>query len=73
MKSPGRGRITLDNFEELLAVALLCVIGATMAMQVCLRSFFGAPLSWPEELSQFLFVRAPILGARPQIGRARSD
>lgn len=63
MKSPGRGRITLDNFEELLAVALLCVIGATMAMQVCLRSFFGAPLSWPEELSQFLFVWASILGA----------
>ena len=56
-------RILADNFEELVAAALLCVIGGTMAMQVCLRSFFGAPLSWPEELSQFLFVWTSILGA----------
>jgi TRAP-type C4-dicarboxylate transport system permease small subunit len=60
---PPLGRVVADNFEELMAVALLCVIGAIMAAQVCLRSFFGAPLSWPEELSQFLFVWASALGA----------
>jgi TRAP-type C4-dicarboxylate transport system permease small subunit len=56
-------RVVTDNFEELTAVVLLCLIGAIMAAQVCLRSFFGAPLSWPEELSQFLFVWASALGA----------
>jgi TRAP-type C4-dicarboxylate transport system permease small subunit len=56
-------RVVADNFEELMAVVLLCVIGAIMAAQVGLRSFFGAPLSWPEELSQFLFVWASALGA----------
>ncbi|MDB5856668.1 MAG: hypothetical protein JWQ76_357 [Ramlibacter sp.] len=60
---PRLARVVADNFEELMAVALLCVIGAIMAAQVCLRSFFGAPLSWPEELSQFLFVWASALGA----------
>src|SRR5215213_4673140 len=56
-------RIVVDNIEELVAGALLCVIGTVMALQVCLRSFFGAPLSWPEELSQFLFVWTSALGA----------
>lgn len=60
---PRLARVLADNFEELLAVALLCLIGGIMALQVCLRSFFGAPLSWPEELSQFLFVWASALGA----------
>src|SRR5438874_11719782 len=60
---PGLARILADNGEELVAAALLCIIGVVMAMQVGLRSFFGAPLSWPEELSQFLFVWASALGA----------
>ena len=63
MKRPRLARVIADNGEELVAAALLCVIGVTMAAQVCLRSFFGAPLSWPEELSQFLFVWASTLGA----------
>jgi TRAP-type C4-dicarboxylate transport system permease small subunit len=65
-ESSGR-RVTLkvivDNLEELLAVALLFLIGASMAVQVFMRTVFSAPLSWPEELSQFMFVWASVLGA----------
>jgi len=64
--SPRRGgglKVIIDNLEELVAVVLLMLIGVSMATQVFLRSFFGAPLSWPEEVSQFLFVWASILGA----------
>ena len=53
----------LDNIEELIAVVLLCLIGATIALQVFMRSAFSSPMSWPEELSQFLFVWASVLGA----------
>lgn len=61
-------RILGDNLEELIAAALLSVIGLCMLLQVGLRTLFGAPLSWPEELSQFLFVWASSLGA---IGAAK--
>ena len=56
-------RILFDNAEELLAVLLLGLIGAVLALQVLLRTVWSAPLSWPEELSQFLFVWASALGA----------
>lgn len=59
----GLAKIVVDNLEELLAVALLLFIGVAMAAQVFLRSAFSAPLSWPEELSQFFFVWASTLGA----------
>lgn len=62
-RRPRIARIIADNLEELVAAALICVIGVAMAVQVGLRSFFGAPLSWPEELSQFLFVWVSALGA----------
>ena len=70
--SPGAGlptqqhsmaKIIVDNLEELVAVVLLVLIGVAMAAQVFLRSAFSAPLSWPEELSQFLFVWASALGS----------
>jgi TRAP-type C4-dicarboxylate transport system permease small subunit len=60
----------MDNWEELLAAGLLLVIGATMVLQVLLRTVFGAPLEWPEELSQFLLVWASALGAIGAIKRA---
>jgi TRAP-type C4-dicarboxylate transport system permease small subunit len=56
-------RIIGDNLEELIAAALLFVIGSCMLLQVGLRTLIAAPLSWPEELSQFLFVWASALGA----------
>lgn len=61
-------RIVFDNAEELVALALLCVIGVVMATQVFLRTLFDTPLSWPEEFSQFLFVWCSVLGA---IGAAK--
>lgn len=64
----GAFRLLFDNFEELIAVGLLVVIGLVMFLQVCLRTVFAAPLSWPEELSQFLFVWASTLGT---IGAAK--
>lgn len=60
---PGAAKVIIDNLEELLAVVLLLLIGISMATQVFMRSVFSAPLSWPEELSQFLFVWASVLGA----------
>jgi TRAP-type C4-dicarboxylate transport system permease small subunit len=61
-------RIISDNLEELIAAALLSIIGVVMLLQVGLRTVVGAPLSWPEELSQFLFVWASAFGA---IGAAK--
>lgn len=63
-------RILMDSWEELLAAALLAVIGAVMAVQVLLRTLFAAPLEWPEELSQFLMVWASVLGGVGAVKRA---
>jgi TRAP-type C4-dicarboxylate transport system permease small subunit len=59
----GLVRLLADNAEELLALVLVVVIGIVMAAQVLLRTLFDTPLSWPEELSQFLFVWCSALGA----------
>jgi TRAP-type C4-dicarboxylate transport system permease small subunit len=61
-------RLVADNAEELIALLLLCIIGISMAAQVLLRTVFSTPLSWPEELSQFLFVWTSAFGA---IGAAK--
>jgi TRAP-type C4-dicarboxylate transport system permease small subunit len=58
-----RSRIFADNCEELIALALLSIIGLVMVLQVILRTVFSTPLSWPEEFSQFLFVWTSLLGA----------
>ena len=63
-------RVLLDNWEEMLAAGLLLVIGITMVLQVLRRTVFGAPLEWPEELSQFLLVWASALGGVGAIKRA---
>ncbi len=62
-------RVLIDSFEELVAAALLAVIGCATVLQVFLRTVFGAPLEWPEELSQFLMVWASALGAIGAIKR----
>jgi TRAP-type transport system small permease protein len=72
VQSPVRlSRLILDNCEELVAVLLLSIIGVVMAGQVAFRTVFNAPLSWPEELSQFLFVWASLLGAVGATKRAQ--
>lgn len=60
---PRPAKVVADNCEELLALLLLFVIGVAIATQVFMRTVFSAPLSWPEELAQFLFVWASVLGA----------
>jgi len=63
-RTPGNlVRMLLDNGEELVGFVLLCIIGAVMMAQVVLRTLFAMPLSWPEELSQFLFAWCSTLGA----------
>ncbi len=64
------GRVVMDNAEELLAVALVLAIAAIMAAQVFLRTFLDAPLSWPEELSQFFMVWAALLGGLGALKRS---
>lgn len=59
-----------DNVEEITAAVLLVAIGLAMGAQVVLRTVFAAPLSWPEELSQFLFVWASLLGAVAALKRS---
>ena len=63
-------RVLVDNCEELVAAGLLGAIGVVTVLQVCLRTVFGSPLGWPEELSQFLMVWASALGAVGAIKRA---
>jgi TRAP-type C4-dicarboxylate transport system permease small subunit len=60
----------MDSWEELLAAGMLAAIGCAMVLQVFLRTVFGSPLEWPEELSQFLMVWASALGAVGAIKRA---
>lgn len=57
------GKVLVDNAEELVALVLLLLIGLSIGLQVVMRSAFNAPLSWPEELSQYFFVWASVLGA----------
>jgi TRAP-type transport system small permease protein len=63
-------RVLIDSCEELVAAGLLVAIGVATVLQVCLRTVFGSPLEWPEELSQFLMVWASALGAVGAIKRA---
>ena len=72
----GAAKVIADNLEELVAVVLLFLIGISMATQVFMRSVYSAPLSWPEELSQFLFVWASVLGgvgAAKRVGLVRLE
>jgi TRAP-type transport system small permease protein len=62
-------RVLVDNWEELLAAGLLLVIGISMVLQVFQRTVFGAPLEWPEELSQFFLVWSSALGSVGAIKR----
>lgn len=59
-----------DGLEEIIAACLLAVIAGAMALQVVLRTLFAAPLGWPEELAQFLFVWASLFGAIGAIKRS---
>lgn len=61
-------KLVVDNAEELIATALLVVIGLSMFVQIVSRGIFNNPLGWPEMLSQMLLIWASVLGA---IGAAK--
>ena len=51
--------------QILLAAGVLCLLGIIISVSsgVVSRRFFNSPLSWPEELSTFLFIILSFFGA----------
>lgn len=45
-----------------IGATLTFVIGTIIGLQIFTRTFFNRPLSWPEELSQFLLIALTFLG-----------
>ncbi len=63
----------LDNYlEETLLVLLLVAIALVMGMQVFSRYCLSTPLSWTEELSQYLFVWATFLSVSYCVKKRKS-
>lgn len=56
----------LDYFEKLLnilGVSLITLIFLSVMIQIVFRTFFNSPLTWPEEISQFLLIIIVFLGS----------
>lgn len=51
-----------DKFEEVLLVSSLALSVILVFLQVIMRSFFNASLTWSEELSRYLFIWQTWLG-----------
>jgi len=49
------------HFEEYMLAALLVSISCIMLLQIVMRYFFSAALSWPEEISRYCFVYSAFL------------
>lgn len=62
-------RDRLANLVHIVAAALLITSVVVMAVQVGLRLFFNAPLSWPEEVVRYSFVWVVYLGSVVAISR----
>ena len=50
-----------DYLEEVLLVAALAAMAVIMGIQVFCRYVLGASLSWPEELTRYIFIWAGFL------------
>ena len=50
-----------EHFEEYMLAALLILISCIMLLQIVMRYFFSAALSWPEEISRYCFVYSAFL------------
>ncbi|KEJ91671.1 TRAP transporter small permease [Synergistes jonesii] len=44
------------HFEESVLILLMIGISCTMFLQVVMRYFFNMPLTWPEELSRYMWI-----------------
>ena len=61
-KGPGRALRALDSAIYALITVLYAVIVIAMFAQVFFRYALGAPLSWSEEISRYMFVWLVYLG-----------
>ena len=52
-----------ENFEECLLLIFLCIMVATMGLQIIARYVFSSSLSWSEEVTRYLFVCSGFLSA----------
>ena len=62
-------RDRLAHGVHAIAAALLVVAVTVMAIQVGLRLFFNAPMSWPEEVVRYAFVWIVYLGSAVAVAR----
>ncbi len=51
-----------EHFEETLSIILLAFIVAIMGLQIFMRYVLSNSLSWPEEVSRYLFIWFVFLG-----------
>lgn len=50
-----------ENFEEFIMIIFLILLTCIMMLQVVMRYFFHAPLSWAEEACRYSFVYSVML------------
>jgi TRAP-type C4-dicarboxylate transport system permease small subunit len=62
-------RDRVAHVVHVVAAALLVAAVAVMAVQVALRLFLNAPLSWPEEVVRYFFVWMVYLGSAVAVAR----
>jgi TRAP-type C4-dicarboxylate transport system permease small subunit len=51
-----------EHFEECIMMVLMCIMVAIMTLQVFMRYVMNNSLSWPEEMTRYLFIWFVFLG-----------
>lgn len=52
----------LQKIEENFLIACLSIMGIVLTVQILLRYFFNAPISWAEELARYLQIWITFIG-----------
>jgi TRAP-type C4-dicarboxylate transport system permease small subunit len=68
--APRASRLILDNFEELVATAILVALVVIMSFSVTSRYLLNSPLRWSNELGGLLMVWLIFLGSVGAFKRA---